>query len=133
MPLKQHCMQLQLPKHVVLIILSAVMFLSLVILVRVLLKANIRPLSQFTTCVGHVVVVVDFTKHRQEADKTLRYFCSLDQFSCERPKCNDSISLVLLSKGCYDNEFVFQFQSSVCLKQLCGLLPLPTSFLKIFC
>lgn len=60
------------------------------------------------------MVVVDFIKHRQEADKTVRFFCSLDQFSCGRSKCNDSISLVLLSTDCYDNEFVFHSLKGLC-------------------
>lgn len=45
------------------------MFLSPVISVGLLWKAYIRPLSELTTCVGGGMVVVDFTKHRQEADK----------------------------------------------------------------
>lgn len=70
--------ELQFPENVVLIILSKGMLLSPVILVGLLLKANIRLLSEFTTWVRSGMLVVDFTKHRQEADKTIRFFCSLD-------------------------------------------------------
>lgn len=51
-----------------LIILSKGMLLSPVVLVGLLLKANIRLLSEFTTWVEDGLVVVDFTKHRQETD-----------------------------------------------------------------
>lgn len=64
-----------------------------------------------------------FTKHRQEADKTLRYFVALTSFSVK------GLNVMIAFHGSSFPRVVMimnlfsQFQSYLCLKLLCGLMP----------